>query len=735
MAKISYVALAAIAVLLLGAIIYFVSFGSKLVTSISTTTLIPSISTIQSISSVVTTSINGGTPRSGPVPPGGQNSSFQQTNAQMSIEVTLTNATYAQAPEASGSGFISTGQNASILLSGIDFNNTGGPLLFNHLAGIATDGQHLAVADRNNNRILIWDSIPTSSNTPPDIVLGQKNFYSNNPSHGMDGLNWPSQISIGGGKLVVADTDNNRILIWNSMPTVNDQPADLEIVGQSSFLSPSLINWPWGVWTNGTKLAVTSTFGGSVLIWDTFPTHNNESASFYINASGEMGTPRQITSDGKHLMIGDHNPRVPNNTGTGSFVWDTFPTSNVHYDYFLGAGAYTYVPPGAQPVRGGDWFRGTIMPDGKTILLGDTLYILGKFPLNSSAKPDVIQRFSNNSLNRLLSYAGGDGSDLVVANGKLIIAFYNQNKIVIFDTIPTTSNMTPSLTIGANGFFDNRLNDNFFITNPVPATDGKSIFVTSDFDSKMYVYRNIPAQSGAHPDVVYSNIPAWQQDFIYGNTLMVASSSVVDIWNKLPLNGKLPDLQFSGKIGDVNFMDIRGIAMDSKYFYLADSQAGKIYVWNGIPSNTTNPLFMLSNITAPTRLSSDGNFLVVTLPNGGPLAVGIYNVSRLSANSKPVYINMSMNLPEDAIVSHGHLFIADTGDNRVLAWNKITDAIKGSQPDAILGCTASRSLCSGEPEIGKNTLFWPAGLSFDGTYLWVGEYKFSGRLLQFHVTS
>ena len=51
-------------------------------------------------------------------------------------------------------GFV-TGQEADIMLSGIDFNNAGGPLLFNHQGVIASDGTRLFLADRNNNRILI----------------------------------------------------------------------------------------------------------------------------------------------------------------------------------------------------------------------------------------------------------------------------------------------------------------------------------------------------------------------------------------------------------------------------------------------------------------------------------------------------------------------------------------------------------------------------------------------------
>ena len=47
------------------------------------------------------------------------------------LKVEFTNAAYQIAPGGT-SGFFKTGQSADILLSGIDFNNTGGPLLFNH---------------------------------------------------------------------------------------------------------------------------------------------------------------------------------------------------------------------------------------------------------------------------------------------------------------------------------------------------------------------------------------------------------------------------------------------------------------------------------------------------------------------------------------------------------------------------------------------------------------------------
>lgn len=51
-------------------------------------------------------------------------------------------------------GWFTTGQDADILLSGIDFNNAGESLLFNHPGNIASDGTHLILTDRGNNRVL-----------------------------------------------------------------------------------------------------------------------------------------------------------------------------------------------------------------------------------------------------------------------------------------------------------------------------------------------------------------------------------------------------------------------------------------------------------------------------------------------------------------------------------------------------------------------------------------------------
>src|SRR3972149_2174659 len=141
-----------------------------------------------------------------------QNIYFQNLASDEKVE--FTNSEY-KTVSSKPSGWFTTGQEADIMLSGFGFNNAGGPLLFNHPGNIATDGEHLILADRNNNRVLIWNKLPTSSNVNPDVVLGQKDFISNNPGKELDQMNWPTGVATDGKHLLVTDVENHRVLIWN----------------------------------------------------------------------------------------------------------------------------------------------------------------------------------------------------------------------------------------------------------------------------------------------------------------------------------------------------------------------------------------------------------------------------------------------------------------------------------------------------------------------------------------
>jgi len=74
------------------------------------------------------------------------------------------------------SDWFTTGQAADLILGPLGLEESGGPSFLNHPMGVATDGVRLFVADTCNNRVLIWNSIPTTNYAPADVVVGQPDF-------------------------------------------------------------------------------------------------------------------------------------------------------------------------------------------------------------------------------------------------------------------------------------------------------------------------------------------------------------------------------------------------------------------------------------------------------------------------------------------------------------------------------------------------------------------------------
>jgi uncharacterized protein (TIGR03437 family) len=242
----------------------------------------------------------------------------------------------------------------------------------NQPSAVATDGRRLAIADTDNNRVLIWNSIPGGPTVAPNIVLGQSDFTSFQSPQPVNAnsLRGPQGVWIQNNKLFVADTQNHRILIWNNIPTQNNQGADL-VLGQANLttaFAPSpttgnplttasrLLN-PVSVTTDGTRLFVTDLGYNRVLIWNTIPTSNAQPADVVIGqpdmtssvpnfatalcttlsggtypqrCESTLNFPRFALSDGTRLFVADGgNDRV--------LIFNSIPTNNgAKADFVLG---------------------------------------------------------------------------------------------------------------------------------------------------------------------------------------------------------------------------------------------------------------------------------------------------------------------------------------------------------------------------------------------------------------
>jgi hypothetical protein len=259
------------------------------------------------------------------------------------------------------------GASASFVLGQPDFTSDmehSGREGFSVPEGLSTDGTRLAVTDKSNSRILIFNTLPAATAAEPDLVLGQPDFTSTTSSEcDRDSLSIPEDVSISHGKLVVADSANSRVLIW-TLPTSNGAPAEL-VLGQTSFTTctgndadgdglrdaaptASTLFYPGGVWTDGTRLLVADTDNNRVLLWNQFPTRNGQPADVVLGqpnfitrtantTSTGMEAPYNITSTGRQIFVAEHvNNRV--------LVWNQIPTvsdNGIAADVVLGQPDFT----------------------------------------------------------------------------------------------------------------------------------------------------------------------------------------------------------------------------------------------------------------------------------------------------------------------------------------------------------------------------------------------------------
>src|SRR5262249_39785137 len=103
-----------------------------------------------------------------------------------------------------------------------------------YTSAVYSDGTRLFVADLSDCRILVWNTIPTVDHQPADFALGQPAGPDNLTTHaqsfgGAVGLRNPYLgIFVQQNSLFVADSSNNRVLVWSPVPTTA-RPADFAL--------------------------------------------------------------------------------------------------------------------------------------------------------------------------------------------------------------------------------------------------------------------------------------------------------------------------------------------------------------------------------------------------------------------------------------------------------------------------------------------------------------------------
>jgi uncharacterized protein YjdB len=669
-------------------------------------------------------------------------------------------------------------------------------------AAVAGDKIKVYVADAKNNRILVWEDLPKAK------------------QHGV-----PADFSI------MQKYDASKINYENNNTTLINE-------------STAAVAWPWGLWTDGKRLICTSTQDGYVLIWDDeLPTITDKYPDKIIYTSG---TPRNIICKGNYLLLGDHNIQTKDGrmlAATRVFkdisklkyisIYNKEDSREKLFDYCRYEYDFVYTdnnsgqPSGiflTNPLKTED---GSILKEG-TLLLHEagaiSVWKDGTID-NENDRPDYYIGGGSVDDDRIHYFIGGDSSPIIQdMNGNIYTSGMNTGKIEGFKagTFPGEPSdvdynseeikrlggdvviyngayywnrrdigviekhciQLPNICIGAKSVDEEVYDTLFHYQNCELDSNGRYLVALSDYHQQIYLWKDIPDESSAKPDVIYTFKYSVEDITMFENNgktgLLVVGRQSLYCWNDIEdaFSNKVPDNYLYQAIGTVKAEFITSIDYCDGYFYMIDGS--KLYCFKGIPGKTTAPA---ASMELPFN---DGN-IHVTKCNDGKTYIGlgatqdkayIINAADFMAGNGNKYkmtiegawqrtirsrkngidtveeVFRSFNGASEVFITEtGQVIVSDTGFCRVIIWDSIEDALsevskRTRMSSAILGLGSNHysffdvrdaDASNSEFELGydvigvesRNTLFAPKFIDYDGKYLWVGNFKFAGGIKRF----
>ena len=140
------------------------------------------------------------------------------------------------------------------------------------------------VSDRNNNRVLVYNRVPTANGTAADFVIGQPDFLTNTPATTATGLNHPYAAYCMADKLFVIEQGNHRILVFDPIPTATN-PVASYVIGQpdmvtgTSGCTAGKLNSPYEILRHGDTFFIADGGNQRVLEFDTIPAATGATAT------------------------------------------------------------------------------------------------------------------------------------------------------------------------------------------------------------------------------------------------------------------------------------------------------------------------------------------------------------------------------------------------------------------------------------------------------------------------
>jgi len=632
---------------------------------------------------------------------------------------------------------------------------------------MASDGTRLVVSDTYNHRILIWNTIPTTSFQDADLVLGQPNMTSSTANNGglsASSINYPLGVALSSsGKLMAADFGNHRVLIWNTFPTSNGQAANV-VLGQTNMtsgtlnsggISASSLYYPYGCSTDGTRMYVADSYNNRVLIWNTIPTVNKTNANVVLGqpnftsntannggrSASTMSFPMQVHSSGTKLMVSDQtNNRV--------LIWNTIPSAN---------GQAASVVLGQPNMTSGTTNNGGISAtslsttygvymDSSRAMVADMgnnrVMVWNSIPTANAQAADLVlgqSTFTTNGVNGLGTSSGDSlyQPQSIDSNGTVsVVADTGNNRVLIWNSKPTVDGQAADVVVGQPDMTSNTANNGGISASRLSAPRvariiGTKLVVADTGNNRVLIWNTIPTSNGQAANVVVGQANMTSNTANNGGRTAARLSSPYDIAS----NGTVLFIaDYSNhRILKFNTIPVANGASANIVLGQANMTAATVNS-GGLSASSLN--FPASLVVVGTKLIAGdySNYRVLiwnTIPTANTQAsnvvIGQANMTTATYNSGGVS-SRSLTYPLGVYSNGTQLFVADNGNNRVLGWNTIPVA-NYTAASFVLGQPSFAAVTANNGGLSATSLSAPRGVFVDSTNAWVADTNNSRILI------
>lgn len=625
---------------------------------------------------------------------------------------------------------------------GADYRRTSARTLA-YPSGVAAHGSTVAVADRGNNRVLLYPSASLgSTNAAATVVIGQPDATSFVPnvdqvSATAATLSGPSAVALDGSRLVVADTENHRVLIWEPVPVASGTPAKY-VLGQANFsgrrpnrgrgdangdgysdAAADGLFYPSGVATDGTRLFVSDRLNHRVLVWNDMSTITNGKP-----ADAVLGQPdfTSVLPNRGNAGAGGFHPRLDGLNlpggialvGTSLWIADTENNRVVRYDDVTTSPTPTLVlgQPDGTSLTNPNYYpessdsvgaplsqptsASSILRPQSVVAAGDVVYVSERdanrvhlFDRTSVGAPYTHRgQLGQTSAVSASPNAGGLGAasmsapaGLAISGDKLLVADSANHRVLVFPAAaPPADGAAASAVIGQASFVANGFNQSAAVTagganRPRGIALAGGELLVAETDRNRVVVHELPLVPGKLPKRIYG-----QPD----PTVSLPNSG-----------GALTARSLSGP---------RAVFADPNRILVADTANHRVLVYDrNSPSNDA------------------------------VLVLGQSSFAEGAANRGGAASAATLQSPQGVFSDGQRLVVADTGNHRVLVWNTFPTT-NGEPADVIIGQTDPVSVLSnrGTAVASGATLASPVAVHIVGGELFIADAG-NNRVLRFAV--